>query len=176
MGANTVKYTLLIILICVFLPKTIAQKSSVADKNFAETVNNYLSFTVPVVSVDDLYRLPTSSYLLLDTREKEEYHVSHISGAIHAGYTHFDASLLTSVPKDKKIILYCSIGYRSEKIGEKLIKLGYRRVYNLYGSIFEWVNRGYEVVDARGKPVKKIHGYDKSWSKWVLNPSFTKVY
>lgn len=176
MVINTVKYTLILFLICIFLPKTNAQKSSVADKNFAETVNNYLSFTVPVVSVDDMRRLPASSYLLLDTREKEEYQVSHIKGAVHAGYNHFDATLLTSVPKDKKIIVYCSIGYRSEKIGERLLKMGYRNVYNLYGSIFEWVNRGYEVVDTKGRAVKKIHGYDKNWSKWVLNSSFTKVY
>ncbi|MBK8848622.1 MAG: rhodanese-like domain-containing protein [Saprospiraceae bacterium] len=176
MGVNTMKYTLLIILICNFLPKTIAQKSSAADKDFAETVNNYLSFSVPVVSVDDLHRMQPSSFLLLDTREKDEYQVSHIKGAVHIGFNHFDAAALASVPKDKKIIVYCSIGYRSEKIGERLISMGYRHVYNLYGSIFEWVNRGFEVVDTKGRPVKKIHGFDKNWSKWVLNPSYTKVY
>ena len=176
MVINTVKYTLIFILICNFLPETIAQQREAEKAAFSEMVNSYLSYTVPVISVDDLHTMPTSSRIILDAREMEEFKVSHIKGALHIGFKHFDASKLASVPKDRKIIVYCSIGYRSEKIGEKLMKLGFTRVYNLYGSLFEWVNRDFEVVDMENKPVKKIHGYDKSWAKWITNSSYSKVY
>ena len=50
--------------------------------------------------------------------------------------------------KSDTIVLYCSIGYRSEKIGEKLVEMGYGHVFNLYGGIFEWVNRDLPVYNA----------------------------
>lgn len=71
------------------------------------------------------------------------------------------------IPKDAKIVLYCSVGYRSEKIGEKLQKMGYTDVNNLFGSLFEWVNRGYKVVDKDGNETQKVHTYNKDWSQWV---------
>ena len=40
------------------------------------------------------------------------------------------------------IIVYCSIGVRSEDIGEKLKELGYTKILNLYGGIFDWKNKG----------------------------------
>ena len=49
--------------------------------------------------------------------------------------------------------------YRSEKIGKKLKKLGFKNVVNLYGGIFEWVNSGYPVYDSKGE-TEKIHPYD----------------
>jgi hypothetical protein len=72
--------------------------------------------------------------------------------------------------------VYCSIGYRSEKIGEQLQKLGYKNVYNLYGSLFAWVNRGYEVVDINNKSTYTVHGYDAKWAKWITNKRYKKVY
>jgi len=49
-------------------------------------------------------------------------------------------------------------------------------VYNLYGSLFEWINRGYPVVDLRGDTVRRVHTYNRKWSRWVLNSSYEKVY
>ncbi|MBK8698661.1 MAG: rhodanese-like domain-containing protein [Saprospiraceae bacterium] len=170
-----INYILYLIIICFISTSLIAQKAGSADKKFSDMVNSNLSFTVPVISVDELRKMPEGSILLLDTREREEFLVSHIKGALYTGYQDFDATVLKSVPKNRKIVVYCSIGYRSEKIGEKLKKLGYAQVYNLYGSIFEWVNRGFEVVDKDNKPTQRIHGYSKDWSKWISNPKFVKV-
>ncbi|MEX1003718.1 MAG: rhodanese-like domain-containing protein [Crocinitomicaceae bacterium] len=108
-----------------------------------------------------------SSLLLLDTRQKKEYVISHIPGARHVEYDAFHPDQLKDIPKEKVIYLYCSIGYRSEKVGEKLEQQGYTNVYNLYGGIFNWVNQGYAVEDAKGKVAKRIHGYSKEWAKWV---------
>lgn len=150
--------------------------SSVSCQNpkFDKTVASWLSFSVPPMDIDSLKK-NKSQYVVLDAREQREYDVSHIEGARFCGYDHFDASTLSDIDKQQPIVVYCSIGYRSEKIGERLKKLGFTKVFNLYGSIFEWVNRGNPLVNAEGKNVNNIHTYNASWGKWVQNPNYQKV-
>ena len=145
----------------------------VANPDFDQTIRSYIDFSVPIITVDELAE-NQDSYLLLDAREPDEYEVSHIAGAKYIGFKEFDPSSLQDVPKDKPIVLYCSIGYRSEKTGEKLQELGFTNVKNLYGSIFEWVNRGQSVVDATGKETNSVHAYSKKWGKWIDNPAVEK--
>jgi rhodanese-related sulfurtransferase len=152
-----------------------ADRPHLANKAFDEKVTGLIDFSVPVISVQELYK-SKSDYIILDTREKEEYDISHIQDAKYIGYKDFDKKKMTAIPKDSKIVLYCSVGYRSEKIGKKLQKLGYTNVYNLFGSIFEWVNQGYMVVDNLNHPVFKVHTYDKKWSQWVDEDKAVKVY
>lgn len=109
-----------------------------------------------------------------DTRAKEEFKVSHIAGARFAGYKEFTLDSMKDIPKEQPIILYCSIGKRSGEIGEKLIDAGYTNVQNLYGGIFEWINKGYPVVDTENKPTNKIHAYNKIWGAWLKKGN--KVY
>lgn len=110
----------------------------------------------------------------LDAREKEEFDVSHIKGAIYVGYDDFDISDLPDIKDKTTIIVYCSVGYRSEKIAEELIKNGYSQTKNLYGGIFDWVNKGYPVYDNSNQETKKVHAYNESWGKWLLKGD--KVY
>ena len=135
------------------------------NQDFEKKINNLLSFSVPTVVPSELAAMDAP--MILDAREKEEYQVSHIPGAKCIGYDDFDMSSLEGVDKDELIVVYCSIGYRSEKIGEKLQKNGFTNVHNLYGSIFEWVNQSHEVVDDSEKPTNKVHTYNKNWSKWL---------
>src|SRR5690606_42136192 len=53
-----------------------------------------------------------------------------------------DALPIYDIPKQSTIVVYCAVGNRAERIGEKLLKAGYKHVYNLYGGIFEWMNQG----------------------------------
>lgn len=150
-----------------------AQSPHVQNPAFNEELTRLLSFTVKTMDVDQLKeQLP--EVVLLDAREPEEYKVSHIPGALNIGYKHPDFSVLSGVPKDATIVVYCSVGYRSEKIGEKLERLGFSRVFNLYGSIFEWANRGYALETGEGKSTAQLHTYDEKWSKWVTNPVIQK--
>jgi len=111
----------------------------------------------------------SSDYVILDTREKAEYDVSHIEGAIWVGYDDFNLKRLAEeqISKEAKVLTYCSVGYRSERIGEQLQKAGYQKVYNLYGSIFSWINAGYPLVDGYSRPTSQVHGYNQRWGKWV---------
>ncbi len=145
------------------------------DEDFNLLVHNYLDYSVDVISVNQLLDLE-DNYLLLDAREEEEFNVSHIPGAKYIGYKNPHLEVLKDIDHNRKIILYCSIGYRSEKIGIKLSKKGFTDISNLYGSIFEWVNTGQELESIDGKPTKKIHAYNKSWSKWILNKDYELVY
>ncbi len=144
------------------------------NPKFDKTVANWLSFTVKTVSPNDVKKMPEA--LILDARERKEYDVSHLPKAVFIGYNNFEKKALDSIPKDKPIVVYCSIGYRSEKIGEKLQKLGFTKVYNLYGSIFEWLNEGNQVVDNQGIVTKKVHTFNKDWSKWVDEGKVEKVW
>ncbi len=120
------------------------------------------------MDVDELYRTRKES-VILDARETAEFDVSHIEGALQIGYDTPDFNILKDLPLDTEIVVYCSIGYRSEKIGEKLQERGYTNVSNLYGGIFEWSNREYELVDTNGQKTNIVHTYSRRWSKWV-NP------
>ncbi len=152
-----------------------ADRPQLSNPKFDTRVAQLIDFSVPLIGVDVL-KQHFSQYIIFDTREKEEYLISHIEGARYLGYDDFDVSKLEKIPKDSKIVLYCSIGYRSEKIGEKLAQLGFTNVYNLYGSIFEWVNRGYKIVDIYGLETQKVHTYNKKWSRWLDNSTVEKVW
>ena len=46
-------------------------------------------------------------------------------GTSRVGFKDFDLSMVDDLPKDAIIVTYCSVGYRSERIGEKLKKAGF---------------------------------------------------
>ncbi len=108
--------------------------------------------------------------LRLDTRLAEEYAVSHLPDAVFVDYKAPDWDALEQLDKTQPVLVYCSVGYRSERIGEGLLARGFQQVYNLQGGIFEWVNQGYPVADESGNTVKAIHGYAPRWGKWVTAP------
>ncbi len=144
------------------------------SKVFDVTVSTLLHFTVPTISCAELHD-QQSKYVVLDARERNEYDVSHLRAAQHIGYEQFNPASVAQLSKDAPIVVYCSIGYRSEKIGEKLQALGFRNVKNLYGSIFEWVNSGYEVVDNSGQVINKVHSYNAIWAQYIKNKKIVKV-
>lgn len=152
-----------------------ANKPTTLNPEFDKKISSLLRFNVPLISVQELEQ-KQDQVILLDARELEEYQTSHIKGAHYIGYNKFDKKDLAKFPKDKEIVLYCSIGYRSEKIGNRLQKLGFTKVSNLYGSIFEWVNQGNPVVDKNEQPTNLVHGYNKNWSQWINQDSIKKVW
>jgi len=64
--------------------------------------------------------------------------------------------------KDKTIVLYCTISYRSGKLTQKLNKQGVD-AYNLTGGLLAWVLEGGKVYDKNGE-TKRIHVYGKKWN------------
>ena len=138
-------------------------------------INNKES--IPYISVEELRLQQLSdSVLILDTREKKEFDVSHIASARYVGYDHFSSEEISEEVTDRNtpIIVYCSLGIRSEDIGEKLEKAGFTNVKNLYGGIFEWKNNAYPVINSEGKETENVHTFSKLWSRWLTKG--VKVY
>ena len=143
-----------------------ADRPRLENPKFDEKVEKLLRFTIPLIGVKELKNIQSEVHIF-DTRKEEEYAISHIPGSTYLGYSSFDPKKLKGVPKTDTVVLYCSVGYRSEKIGERLKELGYTKIFNLYGSLFEWVNQGYPLVDQNGDQTRKVHTYNKNWSQWV---------
>ena len=140
-----------------------------AQQTLEERLESLYRNTVPLVQPERLFTWQEDSVKLvvLDIRSAEEYQVSHIPGAHLIDYEDFTSQEVTHLPRDSKVVVYCSVGYRSERIGEKMLELGFEEIHNLYGGIFEWKNRGHQVINLQGQPTDSVHTYNKNWSKWL---------
>ncbi|MBY0248814.1 MAG: rhodanese-like domain-containing protein [Nitrospiraceae bacterium] len=143
----------------------------VQDKTYDLLLSTLLSHSVPAVSVD---RIASEHFHVLDAREYREFEVSHIEGATWVGYDDFDIGRLAGINNEATIAVYCSVGYRSERIAKQLHQQGYAHVVNVYGGIFEWVNTGHPVVTGDGTETETVHAYSKLWSIWLTRG--TQVY
>ncbi|MCB0833707.1 MAG: rhodanese-like domain-containing protein [Bacteroidetes bacterium] len=127
----------------------------------------YQKFNVVHIHADSLADLMAKERLvLLDTRSKEEFAVSHLKDARLVAYDSFEAARIVSIDKATPIIVYCSVGYRSSVVAEKLIAAGYTNVRNLYGGIFAWVNDSLPVYKD-GQVTEDVHPYDAYWGIWL---------
>jgi len=146
------------------------------QETLEEVLNKYNHKKVPYIAVAELKNLQQKNkVIILDSRELVEFKVSHIEGAKLVGYNHFRlSSLPDNVDKKTPIVVYCTLGVRSEVIANKLIENGYTDVKNLYGGISEWKNKDYIVIDSTQRMTENIHVYSKKWGKWLTkgNPIF----
>ena len=153
-----------------------SQRPPLGDPAYDQKLQSLLRFNVPLIGVEELENIQ-NEVVIFDTRKREEYAVSHIPGARFLGYQEdFAPNRLQGISKEQLIVLYCSVGYRSEKIGARLRQRGYTNIYNLYGSIFEWVNQERPLVDTTGAPTIRLHTYNRNWSRWVTNPKVEKTW
>jgi len=130
---------------------------------------------------------PISDLIILDARSEAEYAVSHVQGAKHLKAISFDAILLQSrfaiahlgvrsaiTPQQQgaiahvpKIVVYCSIGYRSAKVAQQLQQTRFYDVFNLEGGIFQWANEQRPLFKD-GQSTQLVHPYNSAWGK-LLN-------
>ncbi len=151
----------------------LAQTTTI-DPEFKKMLESHYD-EFPTISPEDAQKkMSGTKVLLLDAREPEEFNVSHIKGAKNYGYKSPNKNMLKDVPKNTEIIVYCSVGVRSQNTGKDLKKLGFTNVKNLYGGIFLWQNQSRPIVDNEGKSTDSVHCYSQKWSKWVTRG--TKIF
>ena len=162
------RYVILFVLFSLLILRAWTQSS------IPEVLDRFNSGSVEYILPENL--LGYEGAFLLDTREKKEFATSHLKDAKWVGYEDFDLSRVQSIVPNKKtpIVVYCSVGVRSEDIGEKLKKAGYSNVKNLYGGIFQWKNEGYPVFNSLQKETQKVHAYSKFWGELLTNAE--KIY
>jgi rhodanese-related sulfurtransferase len=148
---------------------------SFSQETIADVLKKYNKESIPYITANEL-ATPRVESVLLDAREIEEYKVSHLKNAIHVGYDNFSLIETKKIlsDNDAMIVVYCSIGVRSEDIAEKLKKEGHKNVYNLFGGIFEWKNNNFTVYNSKEEATENVHAFSKDWSKWLLKGK--KVY
>ena len=125
----------------------------------------------PIVKPAQIFNL--ENYQVLDTREKEEFEVSHLQGANWVGYDTFSLEKVESLDKNQPVLVYCTVGARSQDIGKKLREAGFKQVYNLYGGIIHWSNES-KPLFKDSLPTKQVHTYSRTWGVWLT--SGEKVY
>lgn len=96
--------------------------------------------------------------VFIDVRKESERSVSTLPKAITKEAYLRDRDLY----KDKKVIAYCTIGYRSGVFAKEMKEKGIL-VYNLSAGILGWTHEGGKVYDSRGI-VQRIHVYGKDWN------------
>ena len=142
--------------------------STNAQESLSDLLKIHNQRSIPYISVQEL-AMPKTEAIILDAREVKEYSVSHLKNAVYVGYEEFNIETILKTIEDKnqKIVVYCSLGIRSEDIGEKLKKAGYTNVLNLYGGIFEWKNNNFTIFDLDEEETEKVHAFNEDWSKWL---------
>ena len=105
--------------------------------------------------------------LLLDVRTTEEWEISHLKGARRVEPNAAAEEAVPGLSKDKPIVTYCSVGYRSGEMATRLRAAGFTNVRNLEGSIFAWANEHRPLVHGNERATQ-VHPFNSLWGR-LLN-------
>lgn len=96
------------------------------------------------VSVTDAQKLivehqGNSEFELLDVRTSQEFNQAHIKGARKIDFYAPDfAKNIQSLDRNKTYLVYCRSGNRSAKTLALMEQLGFKKVYNMQGGVYDW--------------------------------------
>ena len=146
--------------------ETLCANAQVQSGSFNFALKFLLSKSTPAINIADAAN-NFNNYIFLGAREIEEYNVSHLRNAFFVGAKDFKLDEVRTIDKTKPVIVYCSIGKRSEDITLQLKRAGFTHVMNLYGGIFEWVNQGHPVYNNSNQLTDSVHAYNHFWGRWL---------
>jgi len=156
-------FCVLIAFLC--LADVAAGDSEMSDAKKKETVYRmYAGYKKDFPEVKDISPqqamelLNQGMVVFVDTRKPAEMAVSMLPGAVSKQ----DFLSHPAQYKDKTIVGYCTISYRSGVFAREMAKQGIT-VINLQGGILAWILEGGKVYDESGKPVKRVHVYGDKW-------------
>ncbi len=105
------------------------------------------SSKITVITPEEMQSfLEADNVQLIDVRTQDEYNKGHIKGAQNINFfspTFFDD--ISKLDKEKPVYLYCNSGKRSAKCAEKMIEIGFVKIYDLEGGFSKWKHEGSEV-------------------------------
>ncbi|EDS76970.1 pyridine nucleotide-disulphide oxidoreductase family protein [Clostridium botulinum C str. Eklund] len=113
--------------------------------NFAGYVgSNLLRGAFKQVSESDVRGLVENGAFIVDVREKDEYELSHIKGALNIPLSEL-RKRVNEIPKDRPVYLHCRSAQRSYNAVMALQHLEFTNVYNISGgfmgiSFYEYFN------------------------------------
>ncbi len=85
-------------------------------------------------------------FRLMDVREGEEYARGHLPGAEPLCKGIIERDIEEKVPDpETPVVLYCGGGFRSALAGDNLQKMGYKKVWSMWGGWRAWSEAGFPV-------------------------------
>ena len=166
MGQNPRILTLAGVLVVLSGFLDIAQSDrQMSDSKKKETVYHlYVGYKNDFPDVEDIsppqamQLLKKGEAIFVDIRKPAEMAVSMLPGAV----SEQDFLSHTDQYRDKTIIGYCTISYRSGVFAREMAKERIS-IVNLQGGILAWTLAGGKVYDPSGREVKRIHVYGDKW-------------
>lgn len=111
--------------------------------------------------------------LLFAVRRPEEYQMSRIKGSIQITPEMSAQDFISRYGKsirNKTLIFYCSVGYRSSEFIQRIEKQARKNsvieMSNLEGGIFRWYNERHQVINNDGE-TDEMHPSDDSWANLI---------
>ena len=118
-----------------YAPPFSSAKDPLAIAGYA--ASNVVNGSMPVVTWRELREKCKEDVFLLDVRTPEEYALGSIEGSVNIPLDELREHL-DELPRDKEIVIYCSIGLRGY-VGLRILKgHGFEQVYNLTGGLKLW--------------------------------------
>jgi rhodanese-related sulfurtransferase len=142
-----------------------------------------LDAIVPRVSSTNLARLVQGSgrILVYDVREREEFVISRIPGAMHvnpATPAELGLARIAGRARGATVVFYCAIGMRSADFAQgvyhELMARGAQKVLVLEGGIIDWHNQGQSLVDSNG-PSRFVHPFNDELKGRLKNPELARM-
>lgn len=112
-----------------------------------------------IESIEAAEIIQSKKPIIIDARTVEEFETSHLKNSIR-----FDESILSKLEKDQPILIYCTLGVRSNRLAKALSDAGYQEVYDMKDGILGWANQEYPLINNSGESTNQIHTYNKSFS------------
>ena len=109
--------------------------------------SNFLRGDIVLKQWHDIDKFSINGGILLDVRTKREYEARSIEGSVNIPI-HELRNRLNELPKEKPILVYCEVGYRSYISTRILLQSGFNEVYELTG--------GYKLYEAATATTEEI--------------------
>jgi rhodanese-related sulfurtransferase len=81
---------------------------------------------------------------LIDVRTPQEFSQGRLPGAVLIPIGEFERHV-AKIPRNKTIVVYCTVGARSKPVARYLSQLGYKDVYNMTDGLAGWAQNGFPV-------------------------------
>ena len=92
-------------------------------------------------------KMDEGGYELVDLRTPVEFETGHLEGAYNIDFTAPEfMAVLEQMDKEKKYLLYCRTGNKSEQTLDLMQERGFKESYNMVGGIVDWSDEGFDVV------------------------------
>ena len=132
------------------------------------------------MNAPELEQMPSEDILVFDVREKSEFNVSHIEGAIQVSPDISARKFIKDYGekvKGKTLVFYCSVGRRSSELADRvqgnLVNSVETPVFNLQGGIFNWHNESRSLVSGAGE-TDYVHPYNRYWGRLIDRPEMIR--